>query len=49
MHSNLTLPGEDSSPDFHPPLTCLFKVQTSNIRGNVCGIIFYIPEAYSLL
>ena len=44
MHTNLTvtLPGEDSSPDNHPPLTCLFKAKTSNIWGNACGIIIYI-------
>ena len=47
MHTNLTLPTEDSSPDYNPLLTCLFKVKTSYIWGNMCSIIYIIPEAHS--
>ena len=37
MHANLTLPGEDCSPDYHPLLTCLFKVKTSYV-GSMCRV-----------
>ena len=46
MHTNPTLPTEDSSPYYHPPLTCLFKVKMSYIYGVLCVALYIIPEAY---